>query len=138
MYFFTNVWIIRPGLRPGSTIDMLRAVSQQIFIADVGPDKSVIRLKAVYIVEWKGTTLEHCQSMRGPDTVNTFLLCVGSACSRNTLPDMVADHCFKRPYFPQSLHYFTVSNIIICIHTKHNIISFVMEITQELVQISDK
>ena len=68
--FLTNVWVIRPDLGPWSTIDMLRAVSQEILIVDVGPNESVIRLKTVYILERKEATSEHCQSRGGPYTAN--------------------------------------------------------------------
>lgn len=131
--FLTNAWIIRPSVGPWSTIDMLKAVSQQIFIEAVSPDELVIRLKTVYIVEWKEATLEQYQSRRGLYTVDWFWLRVGSTCSRNTLPIMIADHNFTYPYFHQNLRYITVWNIIIYIHTKHHVISFVTEITQKLV-----
>ena len=51
---------------------MLRLVSQQILIADVGSDKSVIRLKTVYIMEREESTSEHCQSRVGPYNIDWF------------------------------------------------------------------
>ena len=51
---------------------------------------------------------------------------------------MIADNCFEGTYFNQSLRDLTVSNIIICIHTKNYVIPFVTEVTQELAQISNE
>ena len=44
---------------------MLRSMSQQILVADIGSYKSVIRLKIMYVVERKEATMEHCQSQKG-------------------------------------------------------------------------
>ena len=50
----------------------------------------------------------------------------------------MTNHSFKHPYLPSGFFEFTITNIVICIHAKHHIIAFVLEITQELAQISNE
>ena len=89
-------------------------------------------------MERKEVTTEHSQSRRGLDTVDWFSLYIGSICSRNAFTVIITIHCFKYSYFYQGFCDFTVSDIIVSIHTKDNIIPLVTEITQELAQTFDE
>ena len=51
---------------------------------------------------------------------------------------MIADHCFIDSYFHQSFCYYTVSNVVVGVHTQYYIVTFVTEICQELAQVSDE
>ena len=85
----------------------------------------MVRLKAVGFVEGKKAISEHGQPRRGPSAVDYLLLFVGSACDRHTLTAVIADNYFEDTYFHQSHCDFTILDIIVCIHTKNYIISFI-------------
>ena len=42
---FSNLWIVGLHIGPGSLMDMLGTIAKKVFVAVVGPNESVIRLK---------------------------------------------------------------------------------------------
>ena len=54
--FLADVWIAGPDLGPRSTVDVLWTISQHIFIANVRPNKSMIRLETIDVMKGEETT----------------------------------------------------------------------------------
>ena len=77
---------------------MLRSVSQQIIITYIGPNESMVGLKAVDIVKGEEAAAQYSEARGGPNTVDRFSLLVDSTRSRDTLTTMMADYCFVYSY----------------------------------------
>ena len=54
--FLADIWIVGPNLETGSAVDVLRTVTQHIFITYVRPNKLMVELETVDIVKGEETT----------------------------------------------------------------------------------
>ena len=97
--FLADIWIVRPNLGTRSAVDVLRTVTQYVFVTYVRPNESMVGLEIVDVVKGEETTAQNSETGRGPNTIYRLSLLVGSACSWNTPTTVISYDGFVHFYF---------------------------------------
>ena len=106
-------------------MDMMRLMSKHVFIAYVRPNKTVIGLEAVDIMEGEKATMQNGETGGGPNAIDGLPLLVGSTRGRNTLPTVITYDCFVHSYLHQSFSYFAVADVVVGIHSQDHVVPLI-------------
>ena len=98
----------------------------------------MVGLEAIDIMEGKETTTQNFETGRGPNTIYRLSLLVGSTCSWNTLTTMIADDCFVHSNLHKRFCHFTISNVVVGVHSENDVVAIVAEVSQKVAEVSDK
>ena len=106
-------------------MDVLRTVTEHVLIAYVRPNKTVVGLEAVNIMEGEEATAQNGETGGGPNAIDGFPLLVGSTRGQNTLPTVIANDCFVHSYFHQGFSYFAVADVVVGIHSQDHVVPII-------------
>ena len=105
---------------------MLRTVAEHVLIVYDRPNKSVVGLETVDIMEGEEATAQNGETGGGPNAIDRLPFRVGSSARcRNALTTVIAYDCFVHSYLHQSFGHFTVTDVVIGIHSQDHIVSII-------------
>ena len=123
--FLADIWIIGPDLGARSTIDVLRTVTEHVLITYVRPNKLVVGLETVDIMEGEEATAQNGETGGGPNAIDRLPLLIGSARGRNALTTVIAYDCFVHFNLHQSFSDFVVTDVVVGIHSQDHVVSII-------------
>ena len=106
-------------------MDVLNTVTKHVLITYVRPNKIVVGLEAIDIMEGDEATAENGETGGGTNAIDGLPLLIGSTPGRKTLSIVIADDCFVDSYLHQSFSYFAVADVVGDIHSQDHLVPII-------------
>ena len=125
--FLADIWIVGPNIGTRSAVDVLKTVTQHVFVTYVHSNESVVGLETVDVVKGEETTAQNRENGGGPNIIYTYRLSLffGSARSGNTLTTVIAYDIFVHSYLHQSFGHLSVSDVVVGIYSQNHVVAII-------------